>query len=255
MSSSITIKRDEFTKLLGSIKLVENCCTDCDAVGGKIRQKTNDRHCIVEINVSSVLQSNDLCLSLVKQKVQLLKTFELDDNVTVQDANIGIEFNDGDYVFMDPLSKMVFRKPLKKFLDNTFITDEEFTSMIRLSEENLIFSHTISAYMAKRIKNICEGFNNETIQGDLENLEASLKIYTMNKENVATVIQGIALNKQMPKRSFKMIYLPFSMEINSDVVLSAYQVGADVLLCKFEEKFYGIPITIYTQVRLTDDSK
>jgi len=253
MSESLSIQRDQFTKLLGSMKLIETSCTDCDICNGKIRQKTNDRHSIIEIDVSGILEDKDLSLSLIKQKVSLLKTFELDDNVTVDDENILIEFDDTNYTFIDPLSKMSFRKPAKKFLDNKFISDEEASNMLNVSEENLVFETDISAYMSKRIKSICEGFNNETIQCDLENYSASLKISTINKENLATVVNDISLNREMPKKNFKMIYLPFSLDINSDVKFSAYHASSDVLMCKFDQKYYGVPVVIYTQVRLTDD--
>jgi len=253
MSETVSVQRDDFTKLLGAMKLIENCCTDCDIVDGKIRQKTNDRHSIIEIDVSDILGSNELCLSLIKQKVSLLRAFELDDNVTVDDENIAIELNDEGYTFIDPLSKMTFRKPLKKFLDNSYISEDEFSSMITLSEENLVLNYEISAYMSKRIKNICEGFNNEIVQCELNGLAAELKIYTVNRENSATVSNEISLNREMPTKNFKMTYLPFAMDINSDITLSAYQTNAEVLLCKFEQKFYGVPVVLFTQVRLCDD--
>jgi hypothetical protein len=148
------------------------------------------------------------------------------------------------------MSKIRFRKPIRKFLDNTFITDEKFQQMMSYSEDNLVFNTTISSYISKRIKNLAEALNNETIQCNLDGLTASLKIETVNKENDAIVVSDIELNTDMPARNFKMVYLPFALDINSDVEFSTYKIREDVLLCKFQQRFYGIPINIYTQVKL-----
>lgn len=250
MSETLSIPRDQFTKLLGTIKIIENCCTDCDIVGGKIRQKTNDRHFILDIDLTDILQTNDLSLQLIKQKVALLKSFELDDNVTVDDENVGIEYSDKEYTFFDPLSTVKIRIPLKKFLDNPFIEEEKFSQMLTISEENMIFEHTASAYMAKRIKGVCEGFGVESLKCSLENYDATLSTQAQNHELVFKEKKAITLNREMPKRFFQFMYLPFSFDISSDVSISAYQTSNDVLLCKFGLTYYGTPISIYTQVKL-----
>jgi len=250
MPQTITMTREQINKLIGTLKIIENSCTDCELVGGKIRQKTNDRHSIFEIDLVEAFGENELLISLIKQKINSLKAFELDDNVTVEDESVIIECTDDSYTFIDAFTKISFKKPIRKFLDNTFITDEVFDQMINYSEDNLIFSTTVNTYISKRIKNLAEALNNETIQCDIEGHEASIKIETVNKENCATVVSGISLNREMPKRNFKMVYLPFALDINSDVEFSAYQVRDDVLLCKFEQKYYGVPVNIYTQVTL-----
>jgi len=248
--ASISINRDQINKLLGTLKLLEASCTDCEIVGGRIRQKTNDRHSIFDIDLTSVLGDSDIVFSMIKQKIGSLKAFELDDNVTLEDENIVIETTENEHIFTDAMSKIRFRKPVRKFLDNTFITEEKFNQSVNYSEDNLIFSTTVSTYISKRIKNLALALNNETIQCDLNNFTASLKIETVNKENDAIVMNAIALNRQIPERNFKMVYLPFALDINSDVQFSTYQTRDEVLLCKFEQKFYGIPVNIYTQVKL-----
>lgn len=246
----ITIPRNQFTKLLGALKLIENSCLDCDIVGGVIRQKTDDRQALVELDLSSILGPNDLIFSMLKKKIMLLKTFELTDNVKVTDENISIEITDTSYIFIDPLSKMYFKKSLKKFLDNTYIIDEEFSRVIKCQEENLLFTTTVTAYMSKRIKTICEGFENQSVRCDVNGLSANLSVSTLNNEDISKVAENIPLNKQMPKGSFKMMYMPFALDMNADITLKVYTVASDVLLCRFTQNFYGIPVVIYTQVRL-----
>jgi len=253
MASDKVLQRGQFSKLLGCIKLLENCCTDCDISEGFIRQKTNDRQAIIEMDLTSILDANDLSLSLIKQKVMLLRTFELDDNVKVPDENIVIRTEEQSYKFIDPLSKMTFRKPMKKFLDNSYIPADKFAEMITCKEEDLVFNVTASAYICKRIKAICEGFQTNSIKCEMNQLAGLLRISTVDNTNTSEVVT-ISLNTEMPNSYFNMISLPFSLELNSDIKLNVYKTSGKVLLCKFDQKFFGIPMTIFTRVSLMTEA-
>lgn len=247
---NIVLRRGDFTKLLGAIKLIENSCTDCQIVGGFLRQKTNDRHSIVVMDLNTILEQGELTLSGIKQKIQLLRTFELDDNVTVEDENIIIRVTDDSYQFVDPLSKMEFRKTLDQFLDNTFMPVEDFNRVIKCDEENLLFSVSVNAYMRKRIKNICDGFRNETIKCNISGTSADLSISTTNFEQTSKVVDNIELNQDLGECNFSIPYFSFAIENNAEITFNVYQVTRDVLMCRFEQKYFGIPVTIYSQAKL-----
>lgn len=259
---TITITREDFAKLLGSLKLIETSCTDCDIVGGLIRQTTNDRHAIFEIDLSKILKIDgsdseklaDISLSLIKQKNQILKTFELDDNVQIDDKNIILNIEDTKYEILDSLSKVTLRKPVKKFLDNTFIEDENFNSiMSNCTEENLMLSCDISPYMTKRIKNICEAFAIDVIQCKLEGRTACLSIISDDKDNTTKVVGNITLNNEVSSSYFSFISLPFTIELNSSMAFKAYKIGDDVIMCKFSQKYYDVTVDINSKVKITSD--
>jgi hypothetical protein len=252
-SNNIVIPRSQFTRLLAAIKLIENACTDCHINEGFIRQKTNDRHCIIEMNLSTILANNELIFSNIKQKISLLKSFELDDTVTVTDQNILLEVSDKDYKFIDPFSKMTFRKTLVKFLDNSNIPMNDFSKLIKFSEEDLVFSININSYMAKRIRTICQGYSNETVRCDFKGLTAALSVSTTNNESATVVCDNIDLNTEIKDCCFKTVYLPFSLDINSEISFKTYRMSNDVLLCKYDQSYFGIPISIYSQVKLTQE--
>ena len=105
-----------------------------------------------------MLETNPLQFSLIKNKIGLLTAFELDDNVQLEDKNIVIECNESNYEFKDPFSKIIFRKPAIKYLDNKYISDAEFSQMIRCDEDKLVFSYDINNYLKHRISKITQGF-------------------------------------------------------------------------------------------------
>lgn len=247
---SISLSRMEFTKLFGTIKILQDSCTDCDISGGFIRQKTNDRSAIVEIDLSNILKENNLSISLIKQKVLLLKSFELDDNVQIDDEKISIIFSDKDYTFTDFFSNIVFRKPSQKYLDNKFIPEEDFKNMIKISEDNLVLNYDIPSHLAKRIKGICEGFNVDTVLVKMDEYHASIHAITINNENTSRVIKEISLNSKIPKSNFKMIILPFMLDVSSDIKLMIYSISDTMMLCKFQLTHFDIPISIYCKVKV-----
>jgi len=252
----INISRDDFSKLLNLLKIFENSCTDCDITDGKFRCRTNDRQAIIDMNLTSILQSNNLSFSLIKNKIALLKTFELDDNITTEDKTVNIESNESNYEIHDPFSRMIFRKPIQRYIDNQFISDDDFAGMVRISEDNLLFSHTINNYMKKRISNICLGFQTDVILCQMTSVDgqpsASLAASTTNHEDNSSVAKDIVMNRDIGNRQFKMLALPFMLDFASDLKLSCYHVSQDVALVKFDQSFYGVPITILTQVKVTN---
>lgn len=248
----ITVSRDDFSKMTSLLKIFENICTDCDIQNGMLRCRSNDRQAVVGMDLTSVIENKNLSFGLIKSKVALLKTFELDDNVQIEDKNIIIECNESNYEFSDPFSRMIFRKPVRKYIDNKFIADQDFSQLIRCQEENLIFSYDINFYMKKRISNISLGFQTDVIECKMSGFEAALKISTTNKEDNSDIGTGIVLNREIDDKKFKMISLPFTLDIASDMKFNCYSVTSDVYLCKFDMTYYGVPITIYTQVKVTN---
>jgi len=254
---TITIKRQDFSKFLNTLKLFQDVCTDCDIVDGLVRQKTNDRYCTIEIDLTSVLGESSLTLGLLKTKMLLLKSFELDDSAPESDGenNIIVEFDKNDYRFIDDFSTLSFRIPIKKFLDNQYILDSDFSKMFTLKEEDLIFSTEINSYMCKRIKAITEGFDSEFIIWNMDKFEGSLVTETINKENTSNLVKDIELNTEMPSVSSKITSLPFKLDINSDIKINAYQVKKNVMICKFEMKYFGIPIIMYAGSNIIKSKK
>ncbi len=247
----ITVSRDDFSKLLTLLKVFENQCNDCDVQSGLLRCRTNDRQAVISMDLSSILESNPLQFSLIKLKINSLKAFELDDNVQIEDKTIVIECNESNYEINDPLSKTIFRKPAIKYIDNKFIPDAEFAAMIRCEEEKLIFSYDINNYLKHRISAITQGFQSDIIKCKIIDSVGSMSSETRNHEDSAAFIKDIVLNREVTDREFKMIAMPFILDVASDLKLSVYEVSSDIYMCKFEQSYYGVPIHVYTQVKVT----
>lgn len=246
----LNITRDDFSKLLTLLKIFENYCNDCDIQNGLMRCRNNDRQAIISMDLNTVLENNPLQFSLIKSKIGLLKAFELDDNVQVEDSDIIIACNESNYEINDTFSKVVFRKPVQQYIDNKFITDAEFPGMISCDEENLIFSYTINNYLKRRISSIVQGFQSDIVKCRIVENIGKLTAETTNHEDSSEFIKDIVLNQEISDCEFKIISMPFILDISSDIKISTYKITSDMYICKFEQNYYGVPITIYTRVKV-----
>lgn len=247
------IKREDFSKFLNTIKLIQEHCTDCEILNGQIRQKSNDKHCVFQIDLSQVFSESSILLTGLKLKVMLLKSFELDTTTLPEgiDPNIIFEYDDKNYTFVDHFSILNFRTPLRKYLDNTYILDEEWEKIIKIKEEDLILSTTINSYLTKRIKAITEGFENDVITLRVDEFKGTISAESGSKENTSDLVRDIELNTKMEPCQARVVSLPFTLDMNSDVIMDVYRTTKKVVLCRFKMKFFGIPITIYSASELT----
>ena len=99
--------------------------------------------------------------------------------------------------------------------------------------------------------NACFGFDTDLITFNLNEFKGSATIQPVNKENTTNYIEEITLNKQVPNQSFMISNLAFILDVASDVSLNCYQVTNDVYLCKISQAYFGAPIVIYTQAKVS----
>jgi hypothetical protein len=253
---TVSIKREDFSKFLSTLKLFQDICTDCDIMDGRMRQRSNDKLALIDVDLTGVIGETSIALSMLKTKLISLKSFELDqtipDGSAGNDGGVVLEIDEKDLRFIDSFSTLTFRIPSKKFLDNIFIADDEFEKTMNLKEEDLILSTEVSSYLCKRIKSISEGFENDAVIWRMNGFEATLDTETTNKENTSKLLKNIQLNTEMPNCTSKMVVLPFALDINSDIKIDSYKHKNNTMMCRFKMKFFGIPVTIYSWSELKE---
>ncbi len=257
---SKTLNRQDFIKFLRIIKLLENSCNDCDIKNGRIRQKTNDGMAIIDMDLTPLLGNDcDLSLAQLKQKIQLLCIFETEDqdveegNESSSQDNVKIIIGDKDYIVMDDISEMTYRIPIKKYLNNTYINDSKVIKSLETSENDMLMVYTVPGFLCRRIKNICEGFNNDTLTCTMEDDTATFTISTVNKENKANIVKNIELNMvDVKKCTFNVQAFPFILDSGSEVEIEVYKISnKKQVLIKFYQRYFGINIVIYSRSVLT----
>ena len=252
---TLTLDRPTFSKMINSLKIIENICNDCEIRHGIIRTKSDNRKVVIVADMTSIIQDKNLMFSFLKGKLNLLKTFELDMNVQAEDNNIIIQANNDNYEFSDCFSKLQFRKPMSNFLDNVYMEDNDFQNIIgRATEDTLIFTYTVDNYVKQRLSKICEGFRVDSVKFDFHGDHATLGVETKSKDDISKNATQIQLLQNIDNKYFTMINLPFTLAIDSELKINCYKISNDRALCKCELNYLGIPFVIYAMMKFVDSA-
>ncbi len=251
--STVRLNRGLFSKFLNTINIISPYCNDADILNGKIRQRTNTRDMIFEIDMTQLIGSITIPLNDIRSKNTLLRCFELDDSVTLTDDEIVLSIEPTNYKFQDPISYIQFTKAITQYMDNTYQDDEEFSKVIQFCrEDNILLSTTIPKYVCKRIKAVCEGFQNQSIKIEMNNTTGMLVAANTNQVNTSKLFDNIQLlkNFEIPS-SIVFNPVPFYLETSSDIDLKFYFRSENVLIGKFSMAYGDVPVCIYILVQIT----
>lgn len=240
----ITLSNEQFKNFINSLAVLKDMCNDVDIKGGVIRQHTNSRYCLFEIDLHSLIGNVDIPIIALKKKLDILKIFKNSENVT-------ISVDDITYAFSDNFSKIRFNK--LTLLDNRFITEDELANMFELNPDNLIIDCNIDTKISNRIKSISQNFDVNTFKINFENNKASILFSCEDKSQEAVVLDNIDIPKDL-NASTNIFTMPFIIDHDEDIKFELYEVEEDCA-GKVTTKNSGIEIVIYTNAILMDSEE
>jgi len=248
-STDIILSRDNFNNFLRILRMIENACNDVQIKDSKILQKTNDKYCIVKVDLSELFNGQyNFSLTKIKNKNQLFKILENNDNFESdenEEDNIHIKIDDKYCVFEDIISNLKFIKVQEKYLDNYYITDPKTIKALQCSEEDLLFEKSIPANLVKRIRSICDGFAMDHITCYVNHDKINFNISTLDKQNTSDVIKNMPLNRIEDKKyKFDIRSFAFTLEGNEVNIKIYKSIKSKVITYVFDQELFGVPITI-----------
>lgn len=119
--SEIFIPSEAYAALVKTIAVMQTNCKDVLIIKGFIRQLSDDKKVIYDINLSDLLEENTILLNSIDRKFGIL------DMLKKQRMAIELKISDTEYEFKDKYSRVSFRKPDKSYIDS-----------VPLSYENLL---------------------------------------------------------------------------------------------------------------------
>jgi hypothetical protein len=252
----VEASREDFRKLHDAVKLiVDSNCTDCVIEEGVIRQTTNDKQCIVQIDMSSILPDLSIGLSNAKQKVGLMRIIlNVDESVKLKDQNVYIQTLEKNFKLSDERWEYSLSKPIPDLMDNKFIEETVFKKQIECSDDDLILSVDLDPDIIRGVQQNCELFQNNMVTFILEDDKADIKMSENSNTNSGKIKSDISLNvTDVAKSQFRLFSLPFRMDLNSSMQINVWRKTADKYLCQCSLELDGsVPVTVFTQVKLTE---
>jgi hypothetical protein len=252
MSTTIALEAEQYNDFIRCLTNLKDVCNDVDIRNGFIRQRTNGNVSIFEIDISTIVQDASFAIIDLKQKLDLLKTFQGQDiNIEIEESVPG---SVGYFTFSDQFSSLRIVLPTPEFVDNKFMSEEELRSIFNSSDDDLIFEYDIPQLITERVSVITSSFNVKSIRVDFDGDTARISSATQSKDQLATFASGLETNMEMEQSSAYITVIPFSIDHDSDIEFKMYKdPNQDVTLNNFSTQLGDIDINIFTRASIIRD--
>jgi hypothetical protein len=249
MSTTLNLNADEFNDFLRCLTNIKEVCNDADIREGFIRQRSNDKTSVFEIDMTPILPGITMAISDIKKKLELLKTF------AGQDVSLEIvEGNPGHYIFSDSFSSYKLISPSLNYVDNKYMTTQELDSIFVMNDDDLILDHELSSMITERIRTMTGGFDIDVIEVSFMGEDAVIGASTQAKDQSAKFVSDITTNMILNNCSALLSTVPFGIDHDTDVSFQMYKdPNQDISLNKFETTLGDITMKTLTRSALVRD--
>jgi hypothetical protein len=252
MSTNLTLTAEKFSDFLRCVTNLKEECNDIDIKNGVIRQRSNDKTSIFQIDMTPILSEEvSMSISDIKKKLDLFKMF------AGNEVNLEInEEDNGYFIFSDAFISLKFMTPAYQFIDNKYMTEDDLQAIFNLNEDDLILEYELSSILTERIRIITTSFNIKAIQVEFDGETATIKAGTQAKDQFANVAENITTNVVFDRCSANLGVIPFSIEHDDNVSFKMYKdANQDISLNTFTTKLGDNEMVIFTRSSLVQDEE
>lgn len=250
-ATTINLNAGEFNDFLRTLTNIKEPCNDVDIRDGFIRQRSNDKTSVFEIDMTPILPGVNIAISDIKRKLDLLKTFSGQD--------VTLDIIDGEpsyFIFSDAFSSLKIKAPSLQYIDNKYMTTEELSRIFIVDEDELILETELTSMITERIRVITTSFNTDAIQILFSGEEASVKAATQAQDQFASFIKGVPTNVILENCSVFLSTIPFEIDHDSDVSFKMFKdPNQDISSNKFETNLGDINMKIFTRSAIVKDEE
>lgn len=241
----VTIHQKDFSNFLRCLALLIDKCNDVQIHAGVIRQRSNFKESIFEMDLSPLITDTDIIMSNFKQKLPMLKQLS-------QQGEVVIISTDDNLSFIGRQSKYKFDNPRKDFMDNKFMPDEEFRNLFTLAEDSLIVEYPFEKDSCQLMKVTSKQFSIVSFQMLFEGNKASLIASPLSKDQYCKIEAGIPVKKPVQGYS-NIVTTPFLLDHDGDILLKMYNLQETVCVNKFKTLVGKTTVIVYGRSQLIED--
>ncbi len=254
MITTQNLSVDEFNNFIRCLTNLKEVCNDADIREGILRQRTNNHTSVFEVDLRTVFEESNIALTNLKQKLELLKTFQGQEvEVIIDDPEGGTS---GYYEFKDEFSSMKFKTPTMDFMDNKFMDEAELESIFPSSEDHLILEKELPQLLTDRIRIVTHHFSIETILVEFNGETASISAATPSGDQSAKFAEGVVINEEIENASTNISNVAFAMDHETDIRYSMFKdPSQSVALNKFSTNIGDIDINVFSRSQIVENDE
>jgi len=248
-SAMVSMNSEAYLNFLKCVMNLKEECNDVDIRDGIIRQRTNDKSSIFEMDMTPIIGESTFVISDLRKKIDLLKLFsgQGDVDITIEQSH---------FIFSDQYSSIKFISPSLQFVDNKYMSQEELHKLFIMNEEDLILDCDMSNVITERIRVTTTNFNITAIQVNFSGETASIIAATQAKDQFAKFIDGIPTNVVLEDCIANLPIVPFSIEHDVDVKFKMFKDPKHpIALNELSTAMGDVPISVYTRSTLIKEEE
>ncbi len=238
------------------MKLDVDVCNDIDIRGTILRQRSDDKSVIIEMDLCKLLEGTvDLPIANLKQKLDLFNIFTTGQ---MENQELFLEINENECVIYDQYTRVYLKNPKRKYLDNHFLEDDDM-AVITMEPDNLILRCEIPFLISNRIKTITKNFNSLVIRVMYEGNTAYMTSTTQAKDQQARFLDNIQMELDISDALTNLAVLPFIIDHDAGIFFESYVKNTEhkqkliekntsspiILLNKTTTEIENVPVSIY----------
>ena len=256
MDTTIVLSSDLYEEFFQCIANLRDICTDVIIKDGFIRQRTDDKNSIFEMDLTDLFgEPVTIPISYFKSKFDLYKVF-LGQEVTIKIHEDEDDEGSSWYEIADNLSRIKFDFPFLSYMQNEFVTEEELAAIFTCSEDDLILETLIEKTITERIKTITSNYQAHFVRMDFAGETLSIGAVDPAKTNRVYFLENLAveMNFEEPYLA-NMTRIPFMINHDTSYNFKLFKQPEEMITQnKITTSIGAVPINIYCKSQLiTED--
>jgi len=247
--NQVRLNAEQFSTFVRTLSIFKDVCNDVDVRQGIVRQRTNDKFSVFQIDFNSVIPGLNLPLTDLKQKLELFKVFT--------NAEVEITAHDTYYTVSDQYTSIRTENPDLEFIDNKFMPVDELNNVFSTNNEDIVLTTEIPEYISQKIKPITGIFNVNSLKVLFEGDKATLSARTQSKDQYAKLMGDITTEKVL-NCSTDIVSTPFIIDHDGVIKLTMHATeNSDAAISSnvFTANIADINIMIYTRSNLIPEGE
>jgi hypothetical protein len=261
MDTTIVLNADLYEEFFQCISNLRDICTDVVIKDSIIRQRTDDKNSIFEMDLSDLFgEQVTIPISYFKAKFDLFKIFsgkEVTIKIHQAESEDGsIDFGESWYELADNISRIKFDFPDLEFMQNEFVTEEELAAIVTSTEDDIILETSIEKTITDRIKIVTSNFQTHYVKMDFSGDNLTIGAVDPAKTNHVFFLENLNVEMNFDEPHFaNMTRIPFMINHDTAYAFKIYkQPDEMVTQNKITTSIGAVPISIYCKSQLmTED--
>jgi len=252
MDTTIVLTTDLYEEFFQCIANLRDLCTDVIIKDGIIRQRTDDKNSIFEMDLIDLFgEAVTIPISYFKVKFDLFKVF-LGQEVTIKIHEDENAATNSWYEISDTLSRIRFDFPAIEYLQNEFVTDEELAAIFTCVEDDIILDTQIEKTITERIKAITTNFQTHFVRMDFNGETLSIGAVEPAKTNRVYFLENLPVEMNFDEPHLaNMTRVPFMINHDTSYTFKLFKQPDEMITQnKITTSIGAVPISIYCKSTL-----